>query len=83
MADLAFSSYHNIRACLEASHSKAADFLEPIIFLRESNLFSALTDNPVVYSSHIEDFWGNPQLVEDNGIVNIHSTVQGSAIVIT
>lgn len=37
----------------------------------------------MVYSSHIEDFWENAQLVEDNGNVSIHSNVQGSAIIVT
>lgn len=82
MADLAFNPNHNVCALLEATHRNASDFLEAMLFLKESTLMTALTANPVVYSSLIEDFWGNAQVVEDNGNFSIHSLVQGSSIVV-
>lgn len=83
MADLIFNPTHNICGILEATYPNVADFLDAIMFLHESNLINALTANPLVYSSHIEDFWRHAHVVENHGIVSIRSTIQDSLIVIT
>lgn len=83
MAYLTFNPNHNICTILDVNHPNAADFLEAIMFLQDSNLMAALNANRLVYSSHLEEFLSNANVVENNGIINIHSPVQGTSIVIS
>ncbi|GJX28842.1 putative ribonuclease H-like domain-containing protein [Tanacetum coccineum] len=61
MVDLTFADSHNMVAYLEKSEDNA-DFAEIVDFLNASPIRYALTVNPTVYVSYIEQFWSTAMI---------------------
>ncbi|KAI3810978.1 hypothetical protein L1987_20691 [Smallanthus sonchifolius] len=77
-----FSPYHNLTACL-IKGKKSEDFDDMIDFLCRSKIHHALTVNPTIYTSHMEDFWSSAVYSTEQGTPQIKGTVDGKEIVIT
>ncbi|GJY20215.1 hypothetical protein Tco_0392781, partial [Tanacetum coccineum] len=82
MANLKFADTHNMVAFLfkpkeSEGFEKIADFLNahPIKY--------ALTVNPTIYISCIEQFWSTVKAKTINGEVQLHALVDGKKIIIT
>lgn len=69
---------------LDDNHPRASDFVDCIHFLKTSVLLFALTENPILYEEHHDEFWGSAQIVEAaDGVRNIRAEVQGTVVVIS
>ncbi|GJT76000.1 putative ribonuclease H-like domain-containing protein [Tanacetum coccineum] len=60
-----------------------ADFAEIVNFLNASSIRYALTVNPTVYLSYIEQFWSTAKIKIVNNETQIRAKVDGKTIVIT
>nr|GEU29517.1 hypothetical protein [Tanacetum cinerariifolium] len=76
MAKLAFCDYHNMVAILEKTEHNT-DFHQIVDFLEASHIRYALTISPVVYVSHIRQFWSNARIKTTNQETKILATVDG------
>ncbi|KAI3810758.1 hypothetical protein L1987_20380 [Smallanthus sonchifolius] len=54
-----------------------------IDFLCRSKIHHALTVNPTIYTSHMEDFWSSAVYSTDQGTPQIKGTVDGKEMIIT
>ncbi|KAI3814251.1 hypothetical protein L1987_19001 [Smallanthus sonchifolius] len=77
-----FSPYHNLTACL-IKGKKSEGFDDMIDFLCRSKIHHALTVNPTIYTSHMEDFWSSAVYSTDQGTPQISGTVDGKEIIIS
>nr|GEZ56013.1 hypothetical protein [Tanacetum cinerariifolium]GEZ58201.1 hypothetical protein [Tanacetum cinerariifolium]GEZ75358.1 hypothetical protein [Tanacetum cinerariifolium] len=76
MARLAFCDYHNMIAILE-KYEHNTDFYQIVDFVEASHLRYALTINPTIYVSHIQQFWSTARIkIIDEG-TKILATVDG------
>ncbi|GJS86452.1 hypothetical protein Tco_0769088 [Tanacetum coccineum] len=83
MAGLKFVDSHNMVAFLEKP-TGSGDFHQIIDFLNASYIRYALTKNPIIYVSHIEQFWSTAKIKTlNNGEQEIHVKVDGKTRVIT
>ncbi|GJZ81189.1 hypothetical protein Tco_0646183 [Tanacetum coccineum] len=82
MADLTFADSHDLVAYLEKSEANA-DFAEIVDFLNASPIRYALTVNPTIYVSYIEQFWSTAKTKTINIETQIHAKVDGKTAVIT
>nr|GEV94179.1 hypothetical protein [Tanacetum cinerariifolium] len=73
---LAFSDYHNMIAILEKSKHNI-DFHQIVDFIEASHIRFALTINPTVYVSHIQQFWSTTRIKTTNEGTKILATVDG------
>ncbi|GKA17723.1 hypothetical protein Tco_0697560 [Tanacetum coccineum] len=81
MANLKFADTHNLVAFL--SKLKECDGLEQIVdFLNANPIKHALTVNPTIYTSCIEQFWATVKVKTVNGKVQLHAQVDGKKIII-
>ncbi|GKD73838.1 hypothetical protein Tco_1332120 [Tanacetum coccineum] len=82
MANLKFADTHNMVAFL--SKPEESDGFEQIVdFLNAHPIKSALTVNPTIYISCIEQFWSTVKAKTINGEVQLHALVDGKKIIIT
>ncbi|KAI3802280.1 hypothetical protein L1987_30410 [Smallanthus sonchifolius] len=77
-----FSPYHNLTAYL-IKGKKSEGFDDMIDFLCRSKIRHALTVNPTIYTSHMENFWSSAVYSTEQGTPQIKGTVDGKEIIIT
>ncbi|KAI3796205.1 hypothetical protein L1987_38871 [Smallanthus sonchifolius] len=77
-----FSPYHNLTAYL-IKGKKSEGFNDMIDFLCRSKILHALTVNPTIYTSHMEDFWSSAVYSTEQGTPQIRGTVDGKEMIIT
>ncbi|GJS65270.1 hypothetical protein Tco_0679834 [Tanacetum coccineum] len=83
MTALKFVDTHNLVAFLEKP-TGSEDFIEIVDFLNASHIMYALTVNPTIYVSHIEQFWSTAKVKTlNNGEQEIHALVDGKTKVVT
>ncbi|GJU58258.1 hypothetical protein Tco_1236024 [Tanacetum coccineum] len=82
MADLKFADTHNLVAFLEKP-TEIAGFEEIVDFLNATSINYALTVNPTIYTSCIEQFWSTVKAKTINEEVQLQALVDGKKIVIT
>ncbi|GJW44351.1 hypothetical protein Tco_0073150 [Tanacetum coccineum] len=82
MAALKFADTHNMVAFLEKP-TKSDGFEEIVDFLNAHSIRYALTINPTIYVSCIEQFWSTTKTKTINKETHIHALVDGKKIVIT
>ncbi|GJR81906.1 hypothetical protein Tco_0152691 [Tanacetum coccineum] len=77
MAQLEFCDKHNMVAYLVKSESSKG-FDEIIDFLTSSHIYYALTENPIIFVSLIEQFWETAVLsTTEEGLQAISATIDG------
>ncbi|GJX32768.1 hypothetical protein Tco_0242623 [Tanacetum coccineum] len=82
MATLKFADTHNVVAFL--SKPTECDGFEQIVdFLNAHPIKYALTVNPTIYTSCIEQFWSTVKIKTINGESQLHALVDGKKIIIT
>ncbi|GJS41071.1 hypothetical protein Tco_0566114 [Tanacetum coccineum] len=69
--------------CACVQDSKNDDFAQIVDFLNAHPIRYALTVNPTIYVSYIEQFWSTAKAKTINEETQIHATVDGKKIVIT
>ncbi|GKD82064.1 hypothetical protein Tco_1348903 [Tanacetum coccineum] len=82
MAILKFAETHNLVAFLEKS-TESAGFEEIVDFLNAHTIKYALTINPTIYTSCIEQFWATAKVKTVNGEVQLQALVDGKKVIIT
>ncbi|GJV72011.1 hypothetical protein Tco_1492006 [Tanacetum coccineum] len=83
MAQLEFCDKHNMVAYLVKSASSEG-FDEIIDFLTSSNIYYALTENPIIFVSLIEQFWETAILsTTEEGLQVFTTTIDGHEKIIT
>nr|GEW85009.1 hypothetical protein [Tanacetum cinerariifolium] len=82
MMTLKFADTHNMVAFL-SKPSKSDGFEQIVDFLNAHPIRYALTVNPTIYISCIEQFWSTAMAKTINGEVQLHARVDGKEIVIT
>ncbi|GKD48149.1 hypothetical protein Tco_1277125 [Tanacetum coccineum] len=82
MTALKFVDSHNMVAYLERP-TDSDDFTEIVDFLNPNLIRYALTVNPTIYVSCIEQFWSTAKAQTINEETQIHALVDGKKIVIT
>ncbi|GJX81828.1 hypothetical protein Tco_0331309 [Tanacetum coccineum] len=82
MAALKFAETHNLVAFLEKPDE--SDGFEQIVdFLNAHTIKHALTINPTIYTSCIEQFWATAKVKIVNGDVQLQTLVDGKKMIIT
>ncbi|GKC68290.1 hypothetical protein Tco_1100888, partial [Tanacetum coccineum] len=82
MVALKFAYTHNMIAFIEKP-TKSVGFEEIVDFLNVHLIMYALTVNPTIYVSCIEQFWSTAKAKTIDGETYIHALVDGKKIVIT
>ncbi|GJZ10923.1 hypothetical protein Tco_0545682 [Tanacetum coccineum] len=82
MADLKFADTHNLVAFL-SKPAESEGFKQIVDFLNVNPIIYALTINPTIYISCIEQFWSTVKVKTVNGEVQLHALVDGKKISIT
>ncbi|GJT31032.1 hypothetical protein Tco_0911307 [Tanacetum coccineum] len=82
MAALKFAETHNLVVFLEKPDE--SDGFEQIVdFLNAHTIKYALTINPTIYTSCIEQFWATAKVKTVNGEVQLQALVDGKKVIIT
>ncbi|GJY88371.1 hypothetical protein Tco_0502999 [Tanacetum coccineum] len=82
MVNLKFADTHNMVTFL--SKPVESDGFEQIVdFLNAQPIRYALTVNPTIYISCIEQFWSTGMVKTINGEVQLHALVNGKKIIIS
>ncbi|GJZ80990.1 hypothetical protein Tco_0645984 [Tanacetum coccineum] len=82
MTTLQFADTHNLVAFL-AKPAKSEGFEQIVDFLNASSIRYALTVNPTIYTSCIEQFWATVKVKTFNGEQQLQALVDGKKIIIT
>ncbi|GJS60153.1 hypothetical protein Tco_0654937 [Tanacetum coccineum] len=82
MTTLKFADTHNMVAFL-AKPAESEGFEQIMDFLNAHTIKYALTINPTIYTSCIEQFWANVKAKTVNGEVQLQALVDGKKIIIT
>ncbi|GJQ92410.1 hypothetical protein Tco_0003549 [Tanacetum coccineum] len=82
MADLKFADTHNLVAFL-SKPAESEGFEQIVDFLNANPIRYALTINPTIYISCIEQFWSTVKAKTINGEVQLHALVDGKKVIIT
>ncbi|GJX43192.1 hypothetical protein Tco_0259868 [Tanacetum coccineum] len=77
-----FAETHNVVAFLEKPE-ESDGFTEIIDFLKASSISYALTVNPVIYTSCIEQFWVTAKVQTVNGVRQIQALVDKKRVIVT
>ncbi|GJU23917.1 hypothetical protein Tco_1157259 [Tanacetum coccineum] len=77
-----FAEMHNVVAFLEKTE-KSDGFAEIIDFLKASSVSYALTVNPVIYTSCIEQFWATAKVQTVNGVRQLQALVDKKRVIVT
>ncbi|GJZ48352.1 putative ribonuclease H-like domain-containing protein [Tanacetum coccineum] len=79
---LRFTETHNVVAFLEKP-VESDGFAEIIDFLKASSVHYALTVNPIIYTSCIEQFWATAKVHMVNGVRQLQALVDKKRVIIT
>ncbi|GJR74743.1 hypothetical protein Tco_0087108 [Tanacetum coccineum] len=82
MTTLKFADTHNMVAFL-TKPAESEGFEQIVDFLNANPIRYALTINPTIYISCIEQFWSTVKAKIVNGEVQLHALVAGKKIIIT
>ncbi|GKE63058.1 hypothetical protein Tco_1513425, partial [Tanacetum coccineum] len=82
MANLKFADTRNMVAFL-SKPTESEGFEQIVDFLNANPIRYALTINPTIYISYIEQFWATLKEKTVNGEVHLHALVDGKKIIIT
>ncbi|GJS19058.1 hypothetical protein Tco_0413530 [Tanacetum coccineum] len=82
MATLKFADTHNMVAFL-SKPTKSDGFEQIVDFLNAHPIRHAITINPTIYISCIEQFWSTIKEKNINGEAQLHALVDGKKIIIT
>ncbi|GJW30373.1 hypothetical protein Tco_0047248 [Tanacetum coccineum] len=82
MTTLQFADTHNLVAFL-AKPTKSEGFKQVVNFLNAHTIKYALTVNPTIYTSCIEQFWATVKVKTVNGEQQLQALVDGKKIVVT
>ncbi|GKA02163.1 hypothetical protein Tco_0674828 [Tanacetum coccineum] len=82
MANLKFVDTHNLAAFL-SKPTESEGFEQIVDFLNANPIRYALTINPTIYISCIEQFWSTVKAKTVNGEVQLQALVDGKKIIIT
>ncbi|GJZ78625.1 hypothetical protein Tco_0643462 [Tanacetum coccineum] len=77
-----FAETHNMVAFLEKS-TESKGFEQIIDFLNASYIRYALTINPTVYVSCVDQFWSTGVVKKNNGESEIHALIDGKKIIVS
>ncbi|GKC63374.1 hypothetical protein Tco_1095972 [Tanacetum coccineum] len=81
MTTLQFTDTHNLVAFLDKP-AKSEGFEQIVDFLNASSIRYALTVNPTIYTSCIQQFWVTVKVKTVNGEVQLQALVDGKKIII-
>ncbi|GJR63797.1 hypothetical protein Tco_1505959 [Tanacetum coccineum] len=82
MTTLQFAFTHNLVAFL-AKPTESEGFEQIVDFLNARTIKYALTVNPTIYTSCIEQFWATVKVKTVNGEQQLQALVDGKKIIIT
>ncbi|GJT88804.1 hypothetical protein Tco_1070521 [Tanacetum coccineum] len=82
MPSLKFTKTHNVVAFLEKS-KESDGFAEIIDFLKASSVSYALTVNPIIYTSCIEQFSATAKVQTVNGVRQLQALVDKKRVIVT
>ncbi|GJZ13280.1 hypothetical protein Tco_0548510 [Tanacetum coccineum] len=77
-----FAKTHNVIAFLEKP-AESDGFAEIIDFLKASYVSYALTVNPIIYTSCIQQFWATAQVKMVNGVRQLQALIDKNKVIIT
>ncbi|GKD90138.1 hypothetical protein Tco_1365645 [Tanacetum coccineum] len=82
MSSPKFAETHNVVAFFEKP-VESDGFAEIIDFLKASSVHYALTVNPIIYTSCIEQFWATAKVQTVNGVRQLQALVDKKKVIIT
>ncbi|GKB59722.1 hypothetical protein Tco_0915908 [Tanacetum coccineum] len=82
MSSPKFAETHNVVAFLEKPE-ESDGFAEIIDFLKASSVHYALTVNPIIYTSCIEQFWATAKVQTVNGVRQLQALVDKKRVIVT
>ncbi|GKB71743.1 hypothetical protein Tco_0933155 [Tanacetum coccineum] len=82
MTTLQFADTHNLVAFL-SKPAKSEGFEQIVDFLNANPIRYALTINPTIYTSCIEQFWATVKVKTVNGEIQLQALVDGKKIIVT
>ncbi|GKB93044.1 hypothetical protein Tco_0979181 [Tanacetum coccineum] len=82
MSSPKFAETHNVVAFLEKP-AESDGFAEIIDFLKASSVSYALTVNPIIYTSCIQQFWATAQVKTVNGVRQLQALIDKKKVIIT
>ncbi|GKA92866.1 hypothetical protein Tco_0814791 [Tanacetum coccineum] len=82
MSSPKFAETHNVVAFLEKP-IESDGFAEIIDFLKASSVHYALTVNPIIYTSCIEQFWATTNVKMVNGVCQLQALIDKKKMIIT
>ncbi|GJU78845.1 ribonuclease H-like domain-containing protein [Tanacetum coccineum] len=82
LSNLKFADTHNLVAFL-SKPAESEGFKQIVDFLNAQPIRYALTVNPTIYTSCIEQFWSTVKAKTINGEVQLHALVDGKKIIVT
>ncbi|GKD98286.1 hypothetical protein Tco_1382183 [Tanacetum coccineum] len=82
MTTLPFANTHNLVAFLDKP-AESEGFEQIVDFLNASSIRYALTINPTIYTSCIQQFWATVKVKTVNGEVQLQALVDGKKVIIT
>ncbi|GKC92748.1 hypothetical protein Tco_1158190 [Tanacetum coccineum] len=82
MANLKFADTHNMITFLYKP-TESEGFEQIMDFLNAHTIKYALTVNPTIYTSYIEQFWATVKVITINGEVQLQALMDGKKIIIT
>ncbi|GKD35716.1 hypothetical protein Tco_1251225 [Tanacetum coccineum] len=82
MSTLTFVDTHNMVAFFE-NPTESDGFHEIIDFLNATQIHYALTVNPTIYTSCIEQFWATAKVKTVNGKLHIQALIDKKKVIIT
>ncbi|GJU05737.1 hypothetical protein Tco_1122167 [Tanacetum coccineum] len=82
MTTLQFADTHNLVAFL-SKPAESEGFEQIVDFLNANPIRYALTINPTIYTSCIEQFWATAKVKTVNGEVQLQALVDGKKIIVT
>ncbi|GKE38173.1 hypothetical protein Tco_1461578 [Tanacetum coccineum] len=82
MSSPKFAETHNVVAFLEKP-TESDGFTEIIDFLKASSVSYALTVNPIIYTSCIQQFWATAHVKTINGVRQLQALIDKKKVIIT
>ncbi|GKF98970.1 hypothetical protein Tco_0297753, partial [Tanacetum coccineum] len=82
MSTLTFADTHNMVAFLEKP-TESDGFHDIIDFLNANLIRNALTVNPTIYTSCIQQFWASARAKTVNGVRKIQAIIDKKKLIIT
>ncbi|GKF07027.1 hypothetical protein Tco_0041251, partial [Tanacetum coccineum] len=82
MSNPKFAETHNVVVFLEKP-VESDGFAEIIDFLKASSVHYALTVNPIIYTSCIEQFWATAKVQTVNGVHQLQALVDKRRVIVT